>query len=70
VPVIAIFFGIVIRMHYREHEPRHFRAEHQAHEGKFDFEGNQIVGNITSASAGPHPAVGAAQSDGTGREVV
>lgn len=51
VPVISIFFGIVIRMHYKEHEPRHFHAEHQAHEGKFDFDGNQIVGNITSANA-------------------
>jgi hypothetical protein len=30
---------------------RHFHAEHQAHEGKFDFEGNQIVGNIVSANA-------------------
>ena len=50
-PVIAIFFGIVIRMFYKEHEPRHFHAEHQAQQGKFDFEGNQIVGNITSRNA-------------------
>jgi hypothetical protein len=50
-PVISIFFGIVIRMHFREHEPKHFHAEHQAGEGKFDFEGNQTVGNITSKNA-------------------
>jgi hypothetical protein len=50
-PVISIFFGIVIRMHFREHEPRHFHAEHQALEGKFDFTGTQIVGNITSRNA-------------------
>jgi hypothetical protein len=50
-PVIAIFFGIVVRMHYREHEPKHFHAEHQAREGKFDFDGNQTVGNITSKNA-------------------
>jgi Domain of unknown function (DUF4160) len=50
-PVIAIFFGIVIRMYYREHEPAHFHAEHQAQAGKFDFDGNQIVGNIVSANA-------------------
>lgn len=50
-PVISIFFGIVIRMHFREHEPKHFHAEHQAREGKFDFDGNQTVGNITSKNA-------------------
>jgi hypothetical protein len=51
VPVISIFFGIVIRMHFREHEPQPFHAEHQAQEGKFDFAGTQIVGNITSRNA-------------------
>ena len=51
VPVISIFFGIVIRMYFREHEPKHFHAEHQALEGKFDFDGNQLVGNITSKNA-------------------
>ena len=51
-PVIAIFFGIVIRMYHKEHEPRHFHAEHQSQEGKFDFDGgNQTVGNITSRNA-------------------
>ena len=50
-PVIAIFFGIVIRMYYKEHEPRHFHGEHQAQHGKFDFDGNQVVGNITSKNA-------------------
>lgn len=50
-PIIATFFGIVIRMYYREHEPRHFHAEFQAQAGKFDFDGVQIVGNITSRNA-------------------
>ena len=52
-PVIAIFFGIVIRMHYKEHEPRHFHAEHQSQQGKFGFDGNQTVDNITSRKALP-----------------
>ena len=26
-PIISAFFGIVIRMFYREHEPAHFHAE-------------------------------------------
>ena len=50
-PVVSFFFGIVIRMYFREHEPKHFHAEHQAQEGKFDFDGNQLVGNITSRNA-------------------
>ncbi|MBA3638460.1 MAG: DUF4160 domain-containing protein [Acidobacteria bacterium] len=50
-PVIAIYFGIVIRMFYKEHEPRHFHAEHQSQQGKFDFNGSQTVGNITSKNA-------------------
>jgi hypothetical protein len=28
VPAVAIFFGIIIRMYYKEHEPKHFHAEH------------------------------------------
>jgi hypothetical protein len=31
----------------------HFHAEHQSQQGKFDFDGNQIVGNITSKNALP-----------------
>jgi hypothetical protein len=42
-PVISIFFGIVIRMYYKEHEPQHFHAEHQAQEGKFDFDGTRLL---------------------------
>jgi len=50
-PVVAIFFGIIIRMFFQEHEPRHFHAERQALQGKFDFDGKMIVGNITSKTA-------------------
>jgi hypothetical protein len=50
-PVGAIVFGIIIRMYYKEHEPKHFHAEHQSQQGKLDFDGRMIVGNITSANA-------------------
>ena len=50
-PVVAIFFGIIIWMYYKEHEPKHFHAEHQSQQGKFDFDGRMIVGNITSTNA-------------------
>ena len=50
-PIISVFFGIVIRMFYREHEPAHFHAEYQGQQGKFDLEGEMIVGNIRSRTA-------------------
>ena len=50
-PIISVFFGIVIRMFYREHEPAHFHAEHQGQHGKFDLKGKMIAGNIRSRTA-------------------
>lgn len=50
-PILSVFFGIVIRMFYREHEPAHFHAEHQGQQGKFDFDGRMTVGNIHSPTA-------------------
>ena len=48
---ISTFFGIVIRMFYREHNPPHFHAEYQGMEGEFDFDGNMLKGNIKSRTA-------------------
>jgi len=50
-PIISVFFGIVVRMYYKEHEPAHFHAEHQSQQGKFDFSGDMTVGNIQSGTA-------------------
>ncbi len=50
-PIISIFFGIVVRMYYKEHEPAHFHAEHQGQDAKFDFSGKMIAGNIRSTTA-------------------
>lgn len=50
-PIISTFFGIVIRMFYKEHEPVHFHAEYQGQHGKFDLFGEMIVGNIRSRTA-------------------
>ena len=41
-PIISAFFGIVIRMFYREHEPPHFHAEYQGQQAKFDFDGKGL----------------------------
>jgi len=51
VPIISVFFGIIVRMFYREHEPAHFHAEYQGQEAKFDLDGKMIVGNIRSRTA-------------------
>jgi Domain of unknown function (DUF4160) len=50
-PIISMFFGIVIRMFYREHEPAHFHAEYQGQQGKFDLEGQMMAGSIYSKIA-------------------
>jgi len=50
-PIISAFFGIVIRMYYKEHEPAHFHAEHAGQQAKFDFAGGLIAGEIVSRRA-------------------
>src|SRR4029450_9329733 len=47
-PIVSMFFGIVIRMFYNDHEPPHFHAEYQGQRGKFDLNGEMMVGNIQS----------------------
>ncbi len=50
-PIIATFFGIVVRMFYKEHEPRHFHAEYQGQQAKCNFDGEIIAGYIRSRTA-------------------
>ena len=50
-PTISIFFGIVIKMFYDEHNPPHFHAEHQGEKAVFDFRGNILRGDIRSRTA-------------------
>jgi len=50
-PYVSMFFGIIIRMFYSEHNPPHFHAEYQGSEGIFNFEGEIIQGNIKSKTA-------------------
>jgi hypothetical protein len=51
VPIISTFFGIVIRMFYREHEPVHFHAEHQGQLASFGLDGEILAGEIQSGNA-------------------
>jgi len=50
-PIISTFFGIVIRMFYKEHEPAHFHAEYQGQQSKFDLHGDVML--VTSAPKQP-----------------
>lgn len=50
-PVISTFFGIVIRMFYREHGTPHFHAEHQGDRATFTVEGEILAGSIRSPVA-------------------
>jgi hypothetical protein len=50
-PIISAFFGIIIRMFYKEHEPAHFHAEFQGQSAKFDLSGKLVAGDIRSRTA-------------------
>lgn len=50
-PVICTFFGIVIRMYYKEHGVPHFHAEHQGQLATFSFDGSLLAGSIRSGTA-------------------
>ena len=50
-PVISMFFGIVVRMCYREHGPAHFHAEYAGLEGVFGLDVSQMRGRLDSARA-------------------
>jgi hypothetical protein len=50
-PVISTFFGIVIRMYYREHGVPHFHAEYQGQYATFTLDGELLAGRISSRTA-------------------
>lgn len=50
-PVVSVFFGIVIRMFYREHGVPHFHAEHQGQHATFTFDGELLAGAVRSRTA-------------------
>jgi hypothetical protein len=42
-PEISRFFGIVIRIYYRDHVPSHFHARYGEHRAKFDVETGALI---------------------------
>jgi hypothetical protein len=51
VPIVSVFFGIVIRMFYREHGIAHFHAEYQGQQATFTFQGQLLAGTLRSRTA-------------------
>ena len=49
-PIISTFFGIVIRVFYKEHKPPHFHAEYHGQNAKFTFDGELLAGEIQSGT--------------------
>ena len=50
-PVVSTFFGIVVRMFYREHGVAHFHAEYQGQQATFTLDGELLAGEIGSRTA-------------------
>lgn len=45
-PIIDIFFGITLRIYYRDHNPPHIHAEYQGFEAVFNLKGKMIAGKM------------------------
>ena len=45
-PIICMFYGIIIKMYSNDHNPPHFHAEYQGHRAVFDLDGNIMKGNL------------------------
>jgi hypothetical protein len=50
-PIVSVFFGIVVRMYYQEHEPPHVHVEFQGARASFALDGTCIGGNLESSTA-------------------
>lgn len=45
-PVLSMFFGIIIKMYWIDHNPPHIHVIYNEHEAIFDFDGNLIEGEL------------------------
>lgn len=50
-PVISVFFGIIIRMFYDDHNPPHIHVEYEGNKALLDFRGNILKGDLKSRTA-------------------
>lgn len=45
-PTISMFYGIIIRMYYIDHNPPHIHVFYEEYSAKFNFEGDLIDGEL------------------------
>ncbi|QAY33107.1 DUF4160 domain-containing protein [Bifidobacterium pullorum subsp. gallinarum] len=45
-PVISMFFGIIVRMYADDHNPPHVHVSYQGNEAAFTFDGELINGDL------------------------
>lgn len=45
-PTISMFYGIIIRMYYDDHNPPHFHAYYNRNEAIFTFDGKLFKGDF------------------------
>ena len=50
-PTIAIFYGIVIQMYWRDHGPPHFHALYQGYEAQIAIETGEVIAGRMPANA-------------------
>lgn len=50
-PIVSMFFGIIVRMYYDEHNPPHMHVEYQSKKAVLDFRGNILLGDLASKTA-------------------
>ena len=47
-PTISMFYGVIIRMYFTDHNPPHIHAFYGEHKAKFTFEGEIMEGKFPS----------------------
>ena len=45
-PIISMFYGILVRMYYDDHNPPHFHAFYTDYKATFSFDGKLLDGNM------------------------
>lgn len=50
-PVVSVFFGIVVRMYYDDHNPPHIHVEYHDGRSVLDFQDNVLKGGLGSRTA-------------------
>lgn len=48
-PTISMFYGIIIRMYYDDHNPPHFHAYYGNYKAMFDFSSNLLQGYLPTS---------------------